>query len=138
MAAAAGLPLAGVDELLAYSREPYSIDAPPLDASMHNKLVTLADPNASSPLDAAMDRQMRGLVSEAMDELNARERKVVCKRFGFGTKPLSLQQVGEVLDLSRERVRQIEKIALAKMLERIEGQRPNRRPRSARRPRRDS
>jgi RNA polymerase sigma factor (sigma-70 family) len=80
-----------------------------------------------------MDRQMRELVFEAMDELNARERKIVRKRFGFGTKALSLQQVGEVLDLSRERVRQIEKVALAKMLERIEGTRSNGRPRRSRR-----
>ncbi len=53
---------------------------------------------------------------ESLSILNERERKVLIHRFGLnGEEPKTLQEIGKILDLSRERVRQIEKNALEKI-----------------------
>lgn len=55
-------------------------------------------------------------VSEALQDLNSRERDVVQRRFGLaGERPQTLEEIGVHLNLSRERIRQIEQEALARM-----------------------
>lgn len=77
----------------------------------------LRDPTLG-PQEAAEDRErtkgIRGLASVALGALDARERLVVEKRF-LVEEPLTLQDIATELDLSRERVRQLEQRALKKM-----------------------
>jgi RNA polymerase primary sigma factor len=55
-------------------------------------------------------------VNEALRDLNSRERDVVQRRFGLaGERPQTLEEIGVHLNLSRERIRQIEQEALARM-----------------------
>jgi RNA polymerase sigma factor (sigma-70 family) len=55
-------------------------------------------------------------IQEMVDDLDEKERSVIRMRFGFdGEDPRTLQEIGEALDLSRERIRQIEAKAKEKL-----------------------
>jgi RNA polymerase primary sigma factor len=60
--------------------------------------------------------------AELLDELDERERTILRLRFGLGDgQALTLQEVGQRMNLTRERIRQIERLALAKLRERLAG-----------------
>jgi RNA polymerase primary sigma factor len=62
------------------------------------------------------DRQLQGLVNTAVKTLNPREAKILCSHFGVGTdEQMTLQEIGAELNLTRERVRQIQVVALNKI-----------------------
>jgi len=68
------------------------------------------------PLERTLSRELQGHAREALGLLAPRERKILRLRFGFdGGEDRTLEQVGRVLGLSRERVRQIEHQALDKI-----------------------
>ena len=54
-------------------------------------------------------------LEKVLGDLTARERTIVCARYGIGGNVLTLQQIGEELSITRERVRQIEQKALRKL-----------------------
>ena len=61
-------------------------------------------------------------VKEALGELNEREQQVVRMRFGLDdNQPRTLKEIGEILGLTRERVRQIETEALARLAAGLQG-----------------
>ncbi len=78
---------------------------------------TLADEAALPHVeDAVLRTAVAGHVSMALDELDPREREVMRLRYGLGDRdPMTLQEVGDHLRVSRERVRQIEARALQKL-----------------------
>ena len=60
--------------------------------------------------------EVRSLVRDAMRTLDRRERHIIRNRFGLlGGKELTLEEIGKTLNLSRERVRQLERDAKAKL-----------------------
>jgi RNA polymerase primary sigma factor len=68
------------------------------------------------PLTSAIGNEMQAQAHEALEQLDPRERRVIRLRFGFDhDECMTLSQVGEVVGLSRERVRQIERIAMNKI-----------------------
>jgi DNA-directed RNA polymerase sigma subunit (sigma70/sigma32) len=72
------------------------------------------DPQATSPVDAAAAALLPGEVAEFL--LAPREREVLALRFGLdGGEPRTLGEVGAHFELSRERIRQIEARAMAKL-----------------------
>ena len=74
------------------------------------------DPDAVDPYDAAAEASSRRQVHRALDVLEPQERDIIILRYGLtGTEPRTLSEVGERLDLTRERVRQAEGRALAKL-----------------------
>ena len=76
----------------------------------------LVDASASSPEDDLIFRESNTLVGEAMSHLSDQERVVVGFRFGLaGGPPLTLKEIGEKMGISRERVRQIECQAKARL-----------------------
>ncbi|MDX1621799.1 MAG: sigma-70 family RNA polymerase sigma factor, partial [Nitriliruptorales bacterium] len=76
----------------------------------------IEDANATIPLEAATRILLRQHLDELLTELGERERTVLERRFGLdGTTPSTLEQVGAELGLTRERIRQIESKALAKL-----------------------
>src|SRR4028118_2372884 len=82
-----------------------------------------ADHAAAPPYEAASESMLKRDVSAALDTLSARERLVLQLRFGLGQgHQHTLAEVGEQLQISRERVRQIENEALQK-LRRLDGDR---------------
>jgi RNA polymerase sigma factor (sigma-70 family) len=67
-------------------------------------------------LDEISSRQVRARLASLLSTLTAREQEVLRLRFGMdGAEPLTLEQIGRRLSLSRERIRQIEVEALAKL-----------------------
>ena len=77
---------------------------------------TLPEPNAPSPVDELFHHTVLLQVRAALKELEPKEREVVALRFGLsGQDPKTLQEIGDHLGLSRERVRQIESRAKEKL-----------------------
>src|SRR5438067_7582979 len=72
-----------------------------------------ADPSAVDPEAEAAEAVRAKSVREAVRRLPERERRVLELRFGFDGEPTSLEQIGRELKISRERVRQVERDALA-------------------------
>ena len=74
-----------------------------------------ADPNSVDPESEAAEALRARSVREAVRNLPERERRVLELRFGFDGEPTSLEQIGRELKISRERVRQVERDALAQL-----------------------
>jgi RNA polymerase primary sigma factor len=72
--------------------------------------------NAECPFDKVGEQQVQAHLAEALDALDHRERRILEMRFGLGEEDEhTLEEVGQVFNLSRERVRQIEKKALQRL-----------------------
>ena len=105
-----------IDQVLQFSMREVSLDekiGKDRDKPISDYLV---DPACSSPEDDMIHRESSSLVGEAMSHLTEQERVVVAFRFGLaGGPPLTLKEIGEKMGISRERVRQIECQAKARL-----------------------
>lgn len=93
-----------------------SLDAPVNhgEATEHGDII--ADEKASSPLDILAEKNLHDQLDELLASLDERERRIIDGRFGLnGLKPMLLEDVGREFGVSRERIRQIQNSALAKM-----------------------
>jgi RNA polymerase primary sigma factor len=69
----------------------------------------IENPNVKSPEERLIRNETRASVLEALNDLGAKQRRVIALRFGFaGRDPLTLTEIGRAMGLSRERIRQIE------------------------------
>lgn len=102
------------------SIQPASTDAPigeDDDASLGD---FLKDPYESTPMDQAETRGLRDVIHERLGELSSREAKVLRMRFGIGQNTeYTLEEVGRVFNITRERIRQIEAKALRHLKSRL-------------------
>ncbi|MFA9429583.1 RNA polymerase sigma factor [Egicoccus sp. AB-alg2] len=116
VAHAVELPVEKIEEFRRLAVDPTSLDAPvgeEGDASMGE---LIEDANAIVPLEAASYLLLQQHLASVLDELSPRERTVIERRFGLhDAQPQTLEQVGSELGLTRERIRQIEAKALAKL-----------------------
>jgi len=123
LAAVLGIPLGKMHRIRAASQPLVSIDAG-ADTGDHSLADTLADTDALSPEEGYVERELREEMSEALQLLSARERGIVGRYYGLGQEdPVSLETIGQDINLSRERVRQIRNRALAKIRETSAGAR---------------
>jgi RNA polymerase primary sigma factor len=77
---------------------------------------TLPDEKNTSPEDALVNYEQLAKAVHLLEEIDPREADVLRLRFGLnGEDPLTLKEIGEKLGLTRERVRQIQRIALTKL-----------------------
>ncbi len=68
------------------------------------------------PLEMLSDKNLHGEIDGLLSILNERERRIIDERFGLsGLKPMLLEDVGREFGVSRERIRQLQNSALAKM-----------------------
>jgi len=102
--------------LLAGSKQ-LSVDAPFNEGESNSLLDVLENNDADeTDQDLAYTSSLKIEMERALSTLTERERQVIRMFFGIGTEePLSLEQIGEILDLTRERVRQIKEKALKKL-----------------------
>ena len=116
LAARMELPLGKVQLLLEAAKSPASLEAPVGEDEETRLGDMVKDAAARTPEEAAMRNQMAYEVERAMAPLTEREREVMRLRYGLGTdREHTLEEVGRRLFITRERVRQIEVKALAKM-----------------------
>ncbi|MFO3666024.1 RNA polymerase sigma factor RpoD/SigA [Anaerococcus sp. ENR0831] len=73
----------------------------------------------STPVDILiLERDMENFLMKALDQLTEREKQIIIYRYGLDNeKPKTLEEIGSIYDLSRERIRQIENQALGKLKE---------------------
>jgi len=105
-----------VVDMLRVSSDPASLDAPISDESGEAFGDFVADSSTPTPLDAVASSMLSDDVERLMKHLDERERGVLRLRFGLDRgEPRSLDEVGQHFQLTRERIRQIESRALAKL-----------------------
>jgi RNA polymerase sigma factor (sigma-70 family) len=73
------------------------------------------------PSEEAADSYRRQVVRKAVRQLPERERRILELRFGFDGEAQALEAIGKQLGISRERIRQLEREALAKLEAELEG-----------------
>ena len=111
-----GMPEEKVREILQYAKEPTSLDTPIGDEDDTNMGDLVADTTIETP-EASMEKAMlsEGL-KEMMKDLKPREQEVIILRYGLEDgRPRTLEEVGKQLNVTRERIRQIEAKALRKL-----------------------
>jgi RNA polymerase primary sigma factor len=95
---------------------PASLDAPVNDEDSTEFGEVVGDEDAQRPFELFRDKNMRDEVSELLEVLDDREREIIYKRFGLdGGKPKTLEEVGKKFGVTRERIRQLQNIALVKL-----------------------
>jgi RNA polymerase primary sigma factor len=98
------------------SKAPISLDAP-IGADEPQRISeVVADPNAAAPFDRLVRENDTELVQQVLATLTPRENKILAMRFGLDDgRPKTLEEIGEQLGVTRERIRQIQEEALNKM-----------------------
>jgi RNA polymerase primary sigma factor len=116
IAQACGLPVGEVEDLLHVIEQPASLDVPINIESGLTLSDTLEDPSIQAPEESASQHMLSGEVHDALLRLTPRERAAIILRYGVGDRhSRTLQEVGQQLGVSRERVRQLIEIALEKL-----------------------
>jgi RNA polymerase primary sigma factor len=110
-------PVSKVTQILKAAQEPISLESSIADNkdAVLNKFIE--DKNAISPDEDVMKHNLREVTSSALKSLSPREQEIVRMRYGLNEtgKEYTLQEVGEIFQVTRERIRQIEEKALLKL-----------------------
>jgi RNA polymerase nonessential primary-like sigma factor len=116
-------PVEDVQRMLGLNERVSSIDAPVAGDSEKTLAETLADMTIPDPATQVQDEDMRVNLDLWLDELPEKQREVLARRFGLrGHEVATLEEVGEEIGLTRERVRQIQVDGLRRLRELLEGQ----------------
>jgi RNA polymerase primary sigma factor len=111
-----GVAVNKVELLLEAARQPASLEATVGESEETELGDLLKDVKAQSPEEEAIKGQLAEEVERAMEPLSDREKEILRLRYGLGTdREYTLEEIGRRLSLTRERVRQIEAGAVAKM-----------------------
>ncbi len=115
LAEATGLPIPHVKEALAAAQASVSLNQK-VGVDEEGELGDLvADPAASDPLEEAGKALGKQRLRRALEQLPARERRILELRYGLAGKPHTLEAIGHELGLTRERIRQLEQQALTRL-----------------------
>ena len=109
------LPMDKILAILEASREPISLETPvgDDDSTLGD---FLANQESESPYDMVQNRELASRVTEVLSTLTEREEKIIRLRFRIGKKAeYTLEEIGKQFNVSRERIRQIEKKALNRL-----------------------
>ena len=111
-----GLSLSKVSQLKTVSIRPASLDAPISDDDSTEFGEIVGDEEAQTPFEMLRDQNLRSEVSDLIAVLDEREKKIIFSRFGLdGGRPKTLEEVGKKFGVTRERIRQLQNIALLKL-----------------------
>ncbi len=111
-----GLSAAKLSQLRTVSIRPASLDAPMNDEDGTEFGEIVGDDAAVDPAENLSDKNLQEEVSDLLRVLDDRERKIIMSRFGLdGGDTRTLEEVGERFGVTRERIRQLQNIALAKL-----------------------
>jgi RNA polymerase primary sigma factor len=111
-----GMSLDKVQKVFKIAKRPISLETPIGEEEGGRLEDFLEDKEVISPQDAAISSNMAKRIQKVLSTLNEREEKILRMRFGIGEKhDHTLDEVGQVFELTRERIRQIEEKALRKL-----------------------
>jgi RNA polymerase primary sigma factor len=111
-----GISGARVGELQIWAEKVFSLDAPLSDEEENSLADVIEDQNAPGPVEQTDRDLLREEIRRVLGNLTAREREVIELRFGLADdKDHTLEEVGRILKVTRERVRQIEERAIRKL-----------------------
>jgi len=112
------LPEEKVTEALSIVKEPISMDTPVGDDGDSQLADFIEDRQAAAPFEVAADSMLRARAREILGTLSPREARVLQMRFGIDVNDTNtLEEISKQFDVSRERIRQIESLALRKLRE---------------------
>ncbi|MCL9667336.1 RNA polymerase sigma factor RpoS [Rosenbergiella epipactidis] len=116
-------PVEDVSRMLRLNERIASVDTPIGGDSETSLLDMISDDDDNSPEYTNQDNDMKQSIVKWLYELNAKQREVLARRFGLlGYEPATLEDVGQEIGLTRERVRQIQVEGLRRLREILEGQ----------------
>ncbi len=108
--------LSEVEETLSITQKPLSLETPPPNIEDTRLTEYLADEDQASPDELAMESVRYDEIQRILDTLGEREAKVIRLYFGLGGQPpLTLEDIGKIMGITRERVRQIKERALHRL-----------------------
>jgi len=110
------IPVEKVNGILKISKEPISLETPIGEEEDSHLRDFIEDKAMLSPLDFAIQGDMKKKIDKILCSLTHKEEKIIRKRFGIGGNiPHTLEEVGLEFDVTRERIRQIEGKAIRKL-----------------------
>jgi RNA polymerase primary sigma factor len=105
-----------VERTLAISQSHLSLDAPITPGEDNRLLDYLPDQFSPGPEDEAYEQALKETIEEALSSLKERESKILRLYFGLDDQePMTLEEIGALLGITRERVRQIKEKALVRL-----------------------
>jgi len=111
-----GMPIDKVRKVLKIAKEPISLETPIGEEEDSQLGDLIEDKNAVSPMDAAIQSNLRETTNRVLETLTPREERILRMRFGIGMNTdHTLEEVGQQFSVTRERIRQIEAKALLKL-----------------------
>ncbi len=112
-----GLRVDKVKNVIKITKEPVSLEAPVGDEDDGRFGDFIEDKTSLSPTDAVMNDDLNRQIDEVLEQLNEREQAVIRMRFGLldDKSDRTLEEIGKELNVTRERVRQIESSAIKKL-----------------------
>lgn len=116
IAIALGQPIERVQRVIEAARRPVSLETPVGDEGEHTLGDFLQDDELPTPTDFASQQLLRSDLAQALNHLTERERRIIDLRYGLADgQRRTLEEVGKVLGMTRERARQIEAEALRRL-----------------------
>ena len=110
------MPLEKVRKVLKIAKEPISLETPIGDDEDTSLVDFIADMDSVSPSSAVMSLNLSETINRALETLTPREAEVIRLRFGIGkATDGTLEDVGKIFGVTRERIRQIEAKAISKL-----------------------
>ncbi|MBX9742555.1 MAG: RNA polymerase sigma factor RpoD/SigA [Chthoniobacterales bacterium] len=111
-----GISVEKIAQLKLASGSTTSLDAPVSEESSTKFSDMLSDSKALNPFDELDQKDLQDSLQEMIGGLTLREREVINNRFGLnGEEPITLEEVGSKMGVTRERIRQLQNVALSKM-----------------------
>jgi RNA polymerase primary sigma factor len=112
-----GLPVDKIKQVIKIAKEPVSLEAPIGNEDDGRFGDFVEDKSSASPMDFILKEDLQTQIDQILSQLNEREQAVLRMRFGLmdDESDRTLEEIGNELEVTRERVRQIESSAIKKL-----------------------
>ncbi|MDR2471410.1 MAG: sigma-70 family RNA polymerase sigma factor [Treponema sp.] len=118
-----GLPVSKVKEIIKLSQETTSLDTIVDDGNLTRLADLIKDESMAEPFELAFSMTLQETIDQILSQLSRREMRIIQLRFGLdGEAPMTLEETGKLLGITRERVRQIQEKAAFKLRNLVEFQ----------------